>query len=151
MTALIQKLFIPYAKGGWGLNKLQSVGALLARLYIANVFFKAGLVKLQDWDTTLFLFEEEYSVPFLPFEFAAYLGTFGEIVFPVLLALGLTSRFSAIALFVVNVVAVLSLSEMPAAALYLHVLWGVLMAQVAIYGGGTFSLDRLIKRNALPQ
>ncbi len=146
MTALLQRFSAPYSKGVWGLNKLQSLGSLVARLYIANVFFKAGLVKLQDWDTTLFLFEEEYSVPFLPYELAAYLGTFGELVFPVLLVLGLASRFSAIALFVVNVVAVISLSEMPAAAMSLHVLWGVLAAQIAIYGGGFFSLDTLVKR-----
>ena len=128
------------------LGKFHSPAAILARLYIANVFFSAGLTKLRDWDTTLFLFEEEYHVPFLPFELAAYLGTFAEIAFPIFLALGLLTKFSALGLFAVNIVAVLSLSEVPAAAFNMHVVWALLLAQLAIYGGGFFSLDRLLPR-----
>lgn len=128
------------------LPKIHSPASLLARLYLANVFFSAGLTKLRDWDSTLFLFEEEYNVPLLPYELAAYLGTFGELVFPLLLVLGLLTRFSAITLSVVNVVAVISLTDIPVAALYLHVIWGVLLLQLAIYGGGLFSLDAVIEK-----
>ena len=128
------------------LPKLHSPANLVARLYLANVFFSAGLTKIRDWDSTLFLFEEEYNVPLLPYELAAYLGTFGELVFPLLLALGFLTRFSAMALSVVNVVAVISLTEIPAAALYLHVIWGVLLLQSAIYGGGLFSVEAVIKK-----
>ena len=80
---------------------------------------------------------------------AAYLATFGEIVLPVLLIAGLFTRFSAVALSVVNAVAVVSLIEIAPAALYLHVIWGVLLAQVAIYGGGVISLDQLLKKTWL--
>ncbi|GAA3930665.1 DoxX family protein [Litoribacillus peritrichatus] len=131
------------------LSKLHSVVVLAIRFYIAKVFFLAGLTKLQDWETTLFLFEEEYQVPLLNFEVAAYLATFGEIVLPVLLIAGLFTRFSAVALSVVNAVAVVSLIEIAPAALYLHVIWGVLLAQVAIYGGGVISLDQLLKKTWL--
>ncbi len=131
------------------LSKLHSVAVLAIRFYIAKVFFYSGLTKLQDWDTTLFLFEEEYQVPLLNFEHAAYLATFGEIVLPVLLFVGLFSRFSALALSAVNIVAVISLIEIAPAALYLHVLWGALLAQVAIYGGGILSLDQLVKKTWL--
>ncbi len=126
------------------LSKLHSAAALAIRIYIAKVFFYAGLTKLQDWDTTLFLFEEEYQVPLINFEVAAYLATFGELFFPLLLIFGLFSRISALALSVVNVVAVISLVDIAPAALYLHMLWGVLLAQVAIYGGGSLSLGHLV-------
>ena len=78
------------------------------RLYVAKVFFMSGLTKIANWDSTVSLFEDEYRVPLLPPELAAALGTFGELVFPVLLALGLASRFAALSLFVVNLMAVLS-------------------------------------------
>lgn len=129
------------------LEKFHVVAALIARCYIAQVFFSAGLTKLKDWDTTLFLFEEEYQVPLLAPEIAAYLGTFGEVVFPILLFLGLTTRLSALGLFIVNLVAVVSLESIAPAALYLHIIWGVLLAQLAIYGGGSIAVDHLLARH----
>jgi putative oxidoreductase len=127
------------------LDYLQPVGLLLARFYVAWVFFKAGLTKLRDWESTLMLFEYEYAVPVLNFEVAAYLATFGEIVLPILLVLGLFGRKAAIGLFIVNYVAVISFEDMPAAALNEHVYWGILMLLVAIWGAGKLSLDNLFK------
>jgi putative oxidoreductase len=124
------------------LDALQPLAALLARLYIAQVFFLSGLTKLRDWDTTVALFTDEYKVPFLPPAAAAFMGTAGELVLPVLLVLGLGGRFSALGLFVVNAVAVISLSEIAPAALQQHVFWGSLLAGLAIYGLGPWSLDR---------
>ena len=94
-----------------GLEALQPLALLAARLYVAQVFFLAGLSKLRDWDITLALFADEYQVPLLPSELAAWLGTGGELVLPVLLALGLFGRFAALGLLVVNAVAVISLAE----------------------------------------
>ena len=62
---------------------------VVIRLWIAEVFFQSGLVKITSWQSTLALFENEYQVPLLPPLAAAYLGTAVELVFPVLLALGL--------------------------------------------------------------
>ena len=131
----------------WGgltraLNTLQPAAALLARLYIAQVFFLSGLTKLRDWDTTVALFTDEYHVPLLPPAAAAFMGTAGELVLPVLLVLGLAGRFAALGLFVVNAVAVISLSEIAPAALQQHVFWGALLAGLAIDGAGPWSLDR---------
>jgi len=146
MTTMTQKLIQPYAQSSLLLNYLQPIALLAARLYVAWIFFSAGLTKLRDWDSTLFLFEEEYSVPFIPFELAAYLGTAGELILPVLLVLGLASRFSALGLTIVNVVAVISLIDMPAAALYSHVIWGLLLLQTVLFGAGKLSIDKLIKK-----
>ncbi|MEQ9465082.1 MAG: DoxX family protein [Haliea sp.] len=117
-----------------------------ARCYTAWVFFASGLTKLRDWETTLFLFEYEYSVPVLSPELAAYLATIGEIVLPILLVAGLASRVSAAGLSIINVVAVLSLEDIPAAAMYLHYIWGILLAQIVVWGGGVLSLDRWLNR-----
>lgn len=127
------------------LDLLQSLTLLAARFYVAWVFFKSGLTKLRDWDSTLLLFEYEYAVPVLHFEVAAYLATFGEIVLPILLVVGLFGRKMALGLFIVNYVAVISLEDMPAAALNEHILWGGLLVLVAIWGTGKLSLDHYFK------
>ena len=124
------------------LDALQPVAALAARLYVAHAFFLSGLTKIRDWDTTLALFSDEYQVPLLPPAWAALMGTGGELVLPVLLALGLGGRFAALGLSVVNLVAVLSLPEIAPAALQQHILWGSLLAAVAIFGPGRYALDR---------
>jgi putative oxidoreductase len=128
------------------LEALQVPAALLARLYVAQVFFSAGLTKLRDWETTLLLFTEEYRVPVLSPHLAAWLGTGGELMLPVLLLLGAGSRLAALGLSVVNLVAVLSLSEIAPAALQLHITWGVLLMGLALYGPGSWSLDQLLQK-----
>jgi len=130
------------------LGHAQSLALLLARLYVAQVFFLSGLTKLRDWSTTLALFEDEYHVPLLSPELAAYLGTAGELVLPVLLVIGLGGRFAALGLSVVNVIAVLSLAEIAPAALIGHQLWGVLLIAVALWGAGRWSVDALLTRGA---
>ena len=129
------------------LDLAQPLAALLARLYVAQVFFMSGITKIRDWETTVSLFTDEYKVPYLSPELAALLGTAGELVLPVLLVLGLMGRFAALGLFVVNAIAVISLSEIAPAALQQHITWGVLLALLAIYGCGKWALDHwLIKR-----
>jgi putative oxidoreductase len=81
---------------------------LLIRVFVAAVFWKSGLTKLQTWDSTITLFTYEYQVPFLSPEIAAYLGTAAELVFPVMLFVGLGGRLAAAALFVFNIAATLS-------------------------------------------
>lgn len=125
----------------------QSLALLAARLYLAQVFFLSGLTKLRDWSSTLALFHDVYQVPLLPPTLAAYLGTGGELVLPVLLVLGLAGRFAGAGLFVVNLMAVLSLSadDLSPAAPAQHQLWGVLALIVVLWGAGRWSLDRLIR------
>jgi putative oxidoreductase len=112
-------------------------------------FLQSGYLKISSWETTLGLFQDEYHVPLLPPHVAAVLGTFGELFFPVLLVLGLASRFGALGLFAVNAMAVISyahvlLAEGSEAALGQHVLWGFMIATIAVYGPGAWSLDRLL-------
>jgi putative oxidoreductase len=126
------------------LEHAQPLAQLAARLFVAQAFFVSGLTKLRDWDTTLALFADEYQVPLLPPDVAALLGTAGELVLPVLLALGLAGRFAAAGLFVVNAVAVVSLMEVAPAALQQHVFWGSLLIGLVLWGPGRWSLDRFV-------
>jgi putative oxidoreductase len=125
------------------LTTLQAPAALIARLYVASVFFRSGLTKIADWGTTLALFADEYHVPLLSPTVAALAGTFAELFFPILLALGLLGRFAAFSLFVVNAVAVISLSEIAPAALQQHYLWGTLLLALVLWGPGRWAADAL--------
>ena len=127
------------------IDHLVAPALLLIRLYIAWIFFKSGLTKVQDWDSTLMLFEYEYQVPVLSFELAAWLATAGELVLPALLAFGLLTRVSAIGLFIVNYVAVISLLDIAPAALNQHIFWGSLLATVVLLGADKLSVDKLLK------
>jgi putative oxidoreductase len=123
------------------LDALQPAATLLARLFVAQVFFSSGLTKFRDWDITLALFTDEYKVFFLSPPLAAAMGTMGEIALPVLLVLGLGGRFAALGLSFVNIVAVISLAEIAPAALQQHITWGVLLAALALFGPGRWALD----------
>lgn len=139
---LLARLRRVYNGGAALLDPLQPLALLAARIYVAQVFFLSGLTKLRDWETTVALFTDEYQVPFLSPDLAAFFGTGGELVLPVLLLLGLGGRFAALGLFVVNAVAVVALTDIPPAALQQHQFWGALLAGVAIFGAGQLSLDR---------
>ena len=131
------------------LESTQPLAQLAARLYIAQVFFASGLTKVRHWEATLALFEDEYHVPLLSPALSAVLGTAGELVLPVLLALGLAGRFAAAGLTVVNAVAVISLAEIAPAALQQHVFWGSLLVALLLWGPGRWSLDRWISPRLL--
>lgn len=131
------------------LNLLQAPALLAARCYVAWIFFSAGLAKLKDWESTLFLFQYEYQVPLLSPELAAYAGTAGEIILPILLVLGLFGRVAGIGISFVNVVAVLSLSDIPVAAYNLHLVWGAVALPIIFWGAGALSLDHLLEKKFL--
>ena len=129
-----------------GLNFLAPVGDLVIRLWVAQAFWMAGLTKIQSFDTTILLFENEYQVPLLSPVVAAYASTFSELFFPVLLALGLGGRFAALALFVLNLVAVISYPDLNPAGLFQHQAWGLALLITLLHGPGKLSLDYLVSR-----
>ena len=146
MMTVLQTFAAPWRHTVRALETLQPLALLAARLYLAQVYLLSGLTKLRDWDVTLALFADEYHVPLLSPEVAAWAGTAGELVLPVLLVLGLGGRLAALGLFVVNVVAVLSLADIAPAALQLHQFWGSLLLALLLWGPGAWSLDAWMKR-----
>lgn len=129
---------------------LTPVGDLIARVWIAQIFFISGVLKLQSWDTTLTLFEYEYRTPLLSPYLAAVLGTATELVLPVLLAVGLGGRFWIFALFIYNIVAVASYpflwTPQGAEGLEDHTMWGILLMLLMFHGSGKLSLDYWIHK-----
>ncbi|GGP26501.1 DoxX family protein [Silvimonas amylolytica] len=120
---------------------------LVARVYVARVFWLSGLTKLNDWHITLALFADEYKVPLLPPAVAAVMSTTGEITFSILLTLGLAGRFSAAGLFVINAVALVSYhASLDAAGVKDHMLWGTILAFLVVHGVGILSVDGWLKR-----
>lgn len=140
------RLNAPYRWLIRGGDLLQPLLLLLFRLWIANVFFKSGLTKIDDWDTTILLFTEEYHVPLLPPAIAAALAAAGELGLSALLALGLGARFAAAGLFILNAVAVISYPGLTEATREFHYYWGMLIAVVFAFGPGLLSVDAPLRR-----
>ena len=129
----------------------QSLISAAARLSVATVFWRSGQTKVDGFglaDTTFYLFREEYKVPLLPPDVAAYMATTAEHVFPVLLVVGLASRLSALALL--GMTAVIQLFVYPSGWPE-HLLWATALLTIIARGPGILSLDHLIWRaNAVP-
>lgn len=129
-----------------GLGWLSHVFDFGIRLWVAQVFFKSGLQKIDNWDSTLFLFSDVYAVPVLPPAAAAWLATAAELALPVLLVIGLASRLGALGLFVVNYVAVIAFPDMGAIGIKDHALWGLMLAVIFFHGPGRLSIDEWLRR-----
>lgn len=123
------------------MEKLSFIPLFGLRLWIANIFWKSGLTKIADWETTISLFEEEYKVPFISTELAAYLATGVELGAPILLLIGLGSRFSAAALLVVTLII-----ECTYMSFEIHKIWALVSLIIIFQGPGVFSVDYLIRK-----
>lgn len=128
------------------LHYLSCLYLLLCRLYIFMIFLKSGWLKLENairgnWHVTEYLFQCEYNIPFMHYKIAAVLGTFSELFFPLLLLLGLVSRASA--LVILSMVIIMSTTYMH---LDEHVIWGILIINILIFGPGKISADYFILR-----
>jgi putative oxidoreductase len=135
-------------------NPLQPLYSLAARLYVSWQFLKSGFIKITTWPNTLYLFAHEYHTPGLTPHDAAVAGTIGEVVFPILLMVGFLSRLSALGLLAVNGVAVISyahvlLADGSEAMLGQHLLWGILLLFLLLYGPGKLSLDHFMNEARL--
>jgi putative oxidoreductase len=121
---------------------------LVARLGIAAVFFQSGRTKVEGLltitDSTYYLFETDYKLPFVPPQIAAHMATYSEHLFPILLVFGLGSRFAALALL--GMTTVIEVFVYPD-AWATHLSWAGLLLPIIAKGGGAFSLDRLLRRD----
>lgn len=120
--------------------------ALLLRLGIAAPFLLSGRTKVEGvltlTDTTFFLFQEDYRLPFLAPEPAAYLATYAEHLFPILIILGLATRLSAVALLGMTIVIQIFVVPLGWPT---HLLWAGPLIYLIARGPGGWSLDWLLK------
>jgi putative oxidoreductase len=120
---------------------------LLMRLAVASVFFLSGRTKVDGFltlkESTFFLFQYEYALPLIPYKLAAYMATYAEHFFPLLLVLGFATRLSAGALLVMTLV--IQIFVYPG-AWATHLLWASILTYLVARGAGALSLDHLIKK-----
>jgi len=128
---------------GWLDRVPYSLLAIPLRVAVAVVFWNSAQAHLANWDTTLTLFEEEYKVPVLPADFAAYLTVAIEVSTPVLLLLGLATR--PVTLLLLAMTAVIEIFIYPQ-AWPTHIQWAAMMLVLLFRGAGILSLDELIRR-----
>jgi putative oxidoreductase len=119
---------------------------LVQRLGIAAVFFMSGRTKVDGWltvnDSAFELFRTDYALPLIKPEIAAYAAAYSKHLFPLLLVLGLFTRFAATALLIMTLV--IEIFVYPD-AWPTHLSWAGLLLPLIALGGGKLSLDRLIK------
>lgn len=141
-----------------GVNTLSPLIDLFIRLWMANIFWKSGLVKISDFDRTLDIFTTVFKVPLFNPYVAAVLATGAELIGPVLLVLGLATRFASASLIFLTLMAAISYHmDIPDAANtwgegYLsHIYFGMLLSVLMLHGPGKLSLDHFIwRRYAAP-
>lgn len=122
---------------------------LIQRLGISSIFFLSGRTKvdgiLHITDSTYTLFETDYALPLIPPHIAAHAATYSEHLFPILLVLGLGTRFAALGLL--GMTTVIEVFVYPD-AWPTHLSWAGLLLPLIAMGGGRWSLDALIGRKA---
>jgi len=120
---------------------------LAARLGLAAVFFQSGRTKVDGiihiTDGTYELFRTEYALPLVPPEIAAVAATWSEHAFSILLIVGLFTRLSAFALFMMTLT--IEIFVYPD-AWPTHLSWAAIQLPLIFRGGGAWSLDRLIAK-----
>ena len=129
-----------------------SLTQLVLRIGLATPFWRSGINKwdgfLQLNDTAVFLFSSEFKLhlPGGPCSFPApgvmaFLVACAEILFPILLVLGLATRLAACALLVMTLIVELTVPD----GWPVHVTWAAMALGIMAWGAGRFSLDHLIE------
>jgi len=139
-----------------------SLIALLGRFAVAGVFWKSGQTKIEGLEIDIVegtfqlglprlsesavdLFRDEYQLPLLPPELGATLAALGEHALPLLILLGLGTRFAALGLLVMT--AVIQLLVYPG-AWPTHGVWAAVLLWLMALGPGAVSLDHWLARRA---
>ncbi len=120
---------------------LFSLLVLFIRVWMARIFWYSGLTKISSWQTTIYLFKYEYKVPIIPIEIAASFATATELTMPFFLVLGFMTRLAVVPLICMTAVIQFTYLD-----LIEHLYWAVLLATIAFYGPGRYSVDGLICR-----
>jgi putative oxidoreductase len=118
--------------------------ALVLRLPIAAVFWRSGQTKVDGFhlsSSAIDLFKDEYKLPLIDPTVAAYLSAIAEHLFPVLLVIGLATRFSAFALLIMTLV--IEILVYPD-AWPTHGTWAACFLVLMVQGPGKVSIDHLI-------
>jgi putative oxidoreductase len=141
-------------------------GNLALRLWLAITFWQSGLLKFKSWDSTIFLFEEEYRTherltlfgsQIFSAESAAIFATATELILPLLLVVGLAARHAAFGLLVMTYIIEKTYTSIPTedATFWshfvlndnLHIAWAIASVAIILLGAGRFSWDYFVRAN----
>ncbi len=114
---------------GLGVLQLAHGRPLLGVALVATIFWNSAMTKLANWETAVTLFAEEYKLPLLPPEVAAYLAVSIELTTPVLLVLGLLTRPAALVLL--GMTTVIEIFVYPQ-AWPTHIQWAAMLLGLAL-------------------
>ncbi len=130
----------------------EGIALLFTRIALAGIFWRSARTKVEEgsWlsinENTFFQFSDApfNNVPILNGDLGAYVTTYSEHLFPILLILGLATRFGALALM--GMTLVIQLFVFPTSAHWwnTHIIWVAMAMILIVRGGGMFSLDRLM-------
>ncbi len=121
-------------------NFLATILLLSGRLWMGSIFFQNGKGKFFDIDSTIFLFEYKYNLPFISPLATAYMTAFFEISCSILLICGLLARFSAIILIILTLtIQILIFDNIE------YFYWLFLLSMIMVYGSGKISIDGMLK------
>jgi putative oxidoreductase len=118
---------------------------LLMRFSIFWVFWRSGSLKAANMEQAIVLFREEYKVPILPPEIAAWMATIVELGAPCLILAGLFTRLATLPLIGMTLVIqfLVYWNDYPS-----HLLWLAILVFILTRGPGPISLDALLFRSA---
>jgi putative oxidoreductase len=130
-----------------------SLVQLVMRLALAVPFWRSGILKWDGFlklsDTAVTLFSDEFMLhlPGGPYHFpapavVAFLSGSGEILFPVLLVLGLATRFAALGLLFMTAIVELTVPD----GWPIHITWAAMALGIMAWGPGRISVDYLVQR-----
>ena len=128
----------------------EAIALLFTRVALAGIFWRSGRTKVEEgsWltlsDSAKELFHSEYAGVPLPSGLAAHLALYAETLLPILLILGLFTRFSALGLLAMTLV--IQLFVFPDAWWQVHIVWVAMALILFTRGGGALSVDALIAR-----
>ena len=111
------------------------------RFWMARIFWYSGLTKISSWQSTIYLFKDEYKVPVISPELAAYFSTTFELACPVLLVLGLATRLATLPMLAMTAVIQFTYLD-----LIDHRYWAMILCTILIIGPSSISVDAYLKR-----
>lgn len=111
----------------------------IMRFWMARIFWYSGLTKISSWQTTIALFSQEYKVPLISPDIAAYMATSTELVCSVLLVCGFMTRLATIPMIIMTLVIQFTYLDLRE-----HYYWLMLLSTILFYGPGKLSIDYFI-------
>jgi putative oxidoreductase len=133
--------FVSLVNNSLLINIISDISLLVTRIWIALIYLNSARLKLSDWQITLEIFADQYSIPILGSIIPAFLSVIIEIFFSPLILLGFFSR-----LFIIPILMMTIFIQLFIFTNVIHIYWILMMFFIISFGSGRISLDYLIAK-----